>query len=199
MTIDWNSLLSSGIGAVIGSMLTLVAVLVAHLLEQRKQNQKDRRTVHGVLQAIHDEIETLWDTYSERAGAHLEALQPGKPLDMYWAISQEYFTVYNNNAFLIGKVSDHDLRKSIVATYTKARGLIDSFRLNNELVHKYEQAALLARETNTDIHKQIMHIHHAALVKYAEQLKLIHQELKEKVQHLLRELRKQGVLANNVL
>ena len=80
----------------------------------------------GILQAIHDEIETLWDNYMDGIGHHTEALADGQPLNIYYPVTQEYFTVYNTNAFFIGRIRDHDLRKLIVSTYSKARGLIDS-------------------------------------------------------------------------
>ena len=194
---DWNVVLSTGVGALIGSALTLIATVVAHNLERKKQKQEENRLIFGFLQSVHDEIETLWDTYIEKVGSHVEALQPGQPFEYYWPITQEYFTVYNNNAFLIGRIKDHDLRKLIVSTYSKARGLIDSYRLNNELVHKYEQAVLLHQETNQAVHASHVNARLQALVTYATSLKQSHMEVKSQVQELLRELRKKGVLSQN--
>lgn len=108
-----------------------------------------------------------------------------------------YFTIYNANAFFIGKIKDHDLRKKIVATYSKARGLIDSFRMNNELVQKYEYAFVLAQESQTPIHQTTAQARYQSLIQYSEALKIRHAELKSIVSELLRHLRKEGVLSPN--
>lgn len=191
MVINWGSLLS----AFAGGSLTLLGTLFFYWLDQRKQKNREKELVHGLLQALHDEHETLWNTYNERVGVNIEALPPDQPFICYWGVFQEYFTVYNSNAFLIGKIANNDLRKSIIETTIKARGLIDSFRLNNDFVYKYEQAFLLAFQTNEDKHNQLVEIHRKTLIKYAEKLKQGHQDQKERVQNLLREFRKQGVLS----
>lgn len=191
---DWNTLLSSGVGALIGSALTLLATLWSHKLQGVKQKEKDREIIQGVLQAIHDEMESLWDAYMDGAGHQLEALPDGQPLNMYWPITQEYFTVYNMNALFIGRIPDPDLRKLIVSSYSKARGLIDSYRLNNDLVQKHEHAYWVWQETKNEVHKATAAARYTAMVQYAAKLKKGHAEIKKQVQDLLRALRKEGVL-----
>lgn len=103
MNIDWNTLLTSGIGALIGSALTLLATYFSHRWEVAKQKEKDDQIIMSVLQAIHDEIETLWNAYMEGIGKETEALPDGQPLNMFWPVTQDYFTVYNTNAFFYRK------------------------------------------------------------------------------------------------
>lgn len=194
---DMNALTSSGLGAVIGSALTLVATMVSHRLQQKAISDAESKHLLGLLQGIHDEIETLWEGYSDSAGVQLEALQVNQPLLMYWPITQDYFTIYNANAFSIGKVADHDLRKLIISTYSKSRGLIDTFRMNNELVQKYEYAYFLFQQTQDPIHQSNMNMHFQALANYSVQLKKRHVELKQMVSELLRNLRKEGVLSSS--
>lgn len=194
MQIDWNALWSSGLGALIGSTIALIATFISHRLQRSQQDENEQRMLHGILQAIHDEIETLWDNYVDGVGHQLEALADSQPLNLYWPVTQEYFTVYNTNAFFIGRIQDHDLRKLIVSTYSKARGLIDSYRLNNDLVQKHEHAYWIYQETQNQIHKANAASRYAALTNYAKFLKKGHAEVKTQVQLLLRELRKKGVL-----
>ncbi len=196
MTINWDILISTGLGALIGSVLTLIATYVAHKLDRNAVKENERKLVFGFLQGVHDEIETLWDNYQEKVGARVESLQQGQPFQYYWAVTQEYFTIYTENAHLIGMVDEHDLRKQIVSTYARAKGLIDSYRLNNELVHKYEQAALIYAETEEEAHAQQANAIMQGLVTYAVSLKQSHSEVKSDVNILLRSLRKKGVLAN---
>ena len=67
----WNAdaLLSSGVGALIGSALTLAGAWLAHKLDKNESAKKEADHILGLLQAIHDEVETLWDSYSATAGA----------------------------------------------------------------------------------------------------------------------------------
>jgi len=193
----WNAdaLLSSGVGALIGSALTLAGAWLAHSLEKQESARKEAEHILGLLQAIHDEIETLWESYLTTAGAQIEALRDGNPMLMYWPLTQDYFTIYNTNAFFIGKIKDHDLRKQIVATYAKARGLIDSYRMNNDLLQKWEYAHLLFQESQSELHKANAQARYQSLIQYASSLKKGHGELKTMVSELLRRLRKEGVLS----
>jgi len=198
MQINWDALWSSGLGALIGSALTLLATYLSFKWQRTHQEEKEQEMLLGILQAIHDEIETLWDNYIDGIGHQLEALADGQPLNMYWPVTQEYFTVYNTNAFFIGRIQDNDLRKLIVSTYSRARGLIDTYRLNNDLVQKHEHAFWIFQETQNQVHKANAAAYYAAVTNYAKALKKGHSIVKQQVQELLRELRKRGVLHESV-
>ena len=192
--ISFDTLLTSAFGSLIGSLLTLAGVYWSHWLQVKSQDKKDAKHLMGVLQAFHDETETIWESYHGNVGSRIEALPDGDPFLMYWPISHDYFTIYDTNAIHIGRIKDHDLRKAIIASYTKGRGLIDSFRLNNEMVQKYEYAAILFQETQNPVHQANVDNCIHALTQYAVSLKRLHGELKIHVSDLLRRLRKQGVL-----
>ena len=195
---NWDSLLSGLIGAVIGGVLTGVFSILAvnktekHNRDARSEN--DAKVLKGLLQALHDELDSIYERYQETMGAHIEALADGTPLLMYYPVINDFFTVYNANAFLIGRIENNDLRKSLVRTYVLAKGLVDSFRMNNELVSKFEHWHALAAETNSPLHQQNAQSHYNALVVYAKQIKKSHTEVKKSVGELMRMLHKQGVL-----
>ena len=71
-------------------------------------------------------------------GARVESLKEGEPLLVYYPLVSDFFTVYNGNSFLIGRIPYNDLRKQIIKTYTLAKGMADSFRMNNDLNQKFE-------------------------------------------------------------
>jgi hypothetical protein len=194
MSIELSKFISVAIGAFVGSSLTLLAAYLSHCWQVSIQNKKDDKAIKSLLQAIHDEIETLWELYMQGAGNKLEALEKNKPLNFYYPVTQDYFTVHTSNADSIGSINDNDLRKLIVTTYSTARGLIDSYRLNNDLVQKHESAYWIFKETNSQFHEQMAFGHYKALVSYADVLRADHDNLKVKVTELLRALRKQGVL-----
>lgn len=193
----WMSLLSAVIGGIITGLFAIWAVHITHKKEMKKIKEQEESLMNGLLQSIHDEVETLWDIYQEGMGVHLEALPEGHPLLMFYPITQDYFTVYHGNSFLIGKIKDNDLRKSIITTYTQAKGLIDSYRMNNDMVQKYEQLDFLYRQTNNPVFAQQLNAQHSVLVKYVKGIKEQHNELKNNVNVLLRTLRKSGVLNEN--
>jgi hypothetical protein len=75
-----------------------------------------------------------------------------------------------------------------------ARSLIDTFRMNNELVNRLEQSAFVANETNKEEHRQEVIIRHRLVALYGDGLRRIHADLKTRTSSLLRSLRKHGVL-----
>ena len=147
-----------------------------------------------MLQAIHDEIETVSERYNETMGARVESLKEGEPLLVYYPLVSDFFTVYNGNSFLIGRIPYNDLRKQIIKTYTLAKGMADSFRMNNDLNQKFEHWHQIFQESKNQVHQQKAAACLVSLVEYAKLLKLSHQTCKTEISHLLRELRKHGVL-----
>jgi len=193
-----DSLLSGLIGAVIGGLLTgafsIFAVNKSENFARDSKTKQDKRTLKGLLQALHDELESVNDRYQETMGAQIESLPDGQPLLVYYPVINDFFTVYNANAHLIGTIENNDLRKSIVRTYVLAKGLVDSFRMNNDLVAKYEHWHVRFAETNHELHKQNALAQFSALVIYAKLLKKSHEDVQKSVAELMRTLRKQGVL-----
>lgn len=195
---NWDSLLSGLIGAVVGGVLTgvfsILAVNKSEKFARDVKTEQDKKTLKGLLQALHDELESVNERYQETMGAQIEALPDGQPLLMYYPVINDFFTVYNANAHLIGTIENNDLRKSIVRTYVLAKGLVDSFRMNNELVAKFEQWHVRSVETNHELHKQNAQAQYEALVRYAKLIKESNAEVKKSLADLMRMLRKQGVL-----
>ncbi len=76
--------------------------------------------------------------------------------------------------------------------------MVDSFRLNNDLVGKFEFSNKIFEETQLEVHKQHAVAHFGSLIEYAKTLKSGHSELKKEVSNLLRELRKNGVLNEKI-
>jgi len=198
---DWNSFGSSITGAILGGLIAglfaLIAVRRSSESQKEQSTENEAKIIKGLLQAIHDEIETVFDRYQETMGAYLDSLESEKPLLMYYPVVSDFFTVYNGNSFLIGRIPDHDLRKQIIKTYTLSKGMVDSFRMNNDLVAKYDFAEKLFAETGLGAHQNQAVALYTTLVRYAASLKESHKTLKQEVSSLLRQLRKKGVLSEN--
>jgi hypothetical protein len=106
-----------------------------------------------------------------------------------------FLVVYNGNTFLLGRIKDNDLRKSIIKTYTLSKGMVDSFRMNNDLIQKFEHWNSVYTETNLQVHLDKAIAQRQALVEYAKTLKAQHFILKENVKSTIRALMKSGVLS----
>lgn len=179
-------LIASIIGAAIAGYCSLKATKNAHKNELKKQENNQKNEIKNLLQAIHDEISILWETYLWGVGNDLEKLENEKPLNVYYPLTQEYFTTYNNMSHLIGTIENDKLRKSIIETYTMCRSLVDSYRLNNDFVQKYEHWYWLFIETNEESHAAKAQSQLIVLTNYAKTLKEIHFKLKKKKQNLIK-------------
>lgn len=181
-------LISAFIGAIIGGLFSLGGVWLAHKNDLKKEQEREKLLLKGFLLSIRDEIETLWDRYMWGIGEVLEKLPEKSPLLYFYPLTQSYFTVYDDNSSLIGKIEDNDLRKLIIITYAKAKGLVDGYRFNNEMVQKYENLNFLYQQTNNPTIGSQAKAALAGLVEYADGIKKQHLEIKNSVAELLRKL-----------
>ena len=126
-------------GAVIGGTLAIAASYIAHSLEMNKKAKSERHEILRYLAGIKLEVNTLWRIYLENIGNSLIELEKGKPLNAYYPVTQEYFLYYTSNMNILQKVPDSKIRELIIYSYIRAKGLIDSYRLNNSFVESYER------------------------------------------------------------
>ena len=199
MSFEWSAFGSAITGALVGGFVagyfSLEATKRSFKNERAHSDENEEKLIKGLLQAIHDEIETVYERYQDTMGSKLESLEDGEALNFYYPLVSDFFSVYNGNTFLLGRIPDNDLRKQIIKTYTLSKGMVDSFRLNNDLVGKFEHSNKIFEETGEEVHKQHAIAHYNSLIEYANTLKQSHQELKQEIMNLLRVLRKHGVLS----
>jgi hypothetical protein len=126
------------VGAAVGGWCTLKAAREQKAADASSDAQRDKRLVQSFLQGILDELEVVWTRYYETTGRVLENSAADTPFMFYYPVFQEFFMIYTTMSGLVGRIEDADLRRSIVKTYTAARGLVDSFRFNNIIYEKFE-------------------------------------------------------------
>ena len=151
---------SALIGAIIGGLIAARATRQAtvHATEHslRLEQQKQNAVIEGVVLGLRAEISTSWDFYLNQFGDSVEALRDGEAFDRIYGLYQSYFTVYESNASLLGQIPDDTLRQAIVATYGKARALIDTHLHNNELIRRRDTLEALRDQTgNANLDAQI--------------------------------------------
>lgn len=186
-------------GAILGGLIT--GFFAVHSTTRAFDNQRqytkenDERIIRGLLQAIHDEVEVMWGRYQETMGSRIDTLEDDEPLNFYCPLVSDSFTVYNGNSVLIGRIPDNALRKQIIKTYMLAKGMMDLFRLNNDLVQRLETARKIYQETGAEIDKQFADSQFVKLISYANTLKQGHRNLGREINQLLSVLRTQGALS----
>jgi hypothetical protein len=130
------NLLSAIIGAVIGGGVTVWAQIRSADNQRKLEERSEAVMIHGFVQAIADEITSVWERYSEDIGPHLKDLPEGQAATVF-PLQQSYFVVFDSSASLIGRIPDAKLRQQIIATYIEAKGFVDSMRYYERLVDTY--------------------------------------------------------------
>lgn len=190
----WSAIIGGAVGGVVCGGFTwwgsYYSTKKAHQNQMNKSKQDEEMLIKGLLQASYDETETLAERYEATMGPRIEGLEDGKPLLLYYPLDTDFFTVYNSNANLLGRIPDRALSKQIIKAYTMSKGMVDSFRYNNHLVQKYEDAIKLSLESNHPTHKQLSDAVIRQLSEYAKKLIRFHYKSKTETYTLLEELKK---------
>ena len=125
LSFDWSSFGSAITGAIVGGLVAgyfaLESVKRSFSNQRAQAEESEEKLIQGLLQAIHVEIETIYDRYQETMGSRLETLAEGDALNFYYPVVSDFFSVYNGSTFLIGRIPNNDLRKQIIKTYTLSK------------------------------------------------------------------------------
>jgi hypothetical protein len=170
-------------GGISGGFFAVVAVIVQSWLVRRETKAAERKMLISVLQAILEEIQTVWDRYMQTMGGTIGNHPQGQPFMSTYAVGFDYFTIFHSNAFLIGRIDNVELRRLIVQTYTHAKGLIDSYRLNNSLLEKHAQTIALAQigmQPSLVVQAQLQ-----TLAQYADLLKSGHVRVSDLIDRII--------------
>lgn len=187
--VEWSELLSGLVGSLIGGGLAIVGVVwgahLQHEAQAKLAEKAEAAEIAGYLGALHAELGVLWGSFEARVRPALRALPDGQVFDFRWPARYDYFTVYNTNAHLLGRVRNADLRTLIVTTYTATKGMLDSLGYNGEAA---QALADLCGGPQSETRQAQVAGSTAALVAYARGLKESEEELADLVGALLPKL-----------
>jgi len=170
------------IGAAVGGIFVLAGTWLTIRAESKRDQAREEKEVQNLLDALGVEIKTLWDFHMKRVGQQLESLPENKAFEFYYPLTQDYFTIYNSNAALIGRIKDCELSEAIVVCYNKCKKAVDGFKYNNALYEAYTEAMNKHLEPEITISRN-------KFQGYAATLKEDHFELKGYVKRLLEMLK----------
>jgi hypothetical protein len=168
-------------------------VYVAHRFQLSRERTQNEQILRGFLQAILTELETCWSRAEQTVNPVIEQLSPNAAFDIYVFIDTDFFTVYNNNSYLLGRVNDDSLRGLIVATYTRYKALTETYNVNTRFLQRWKESehmvSITADERLERYYQQKAQREHAELVGWAHALKRDHLELRQQIDELIRALR----------
>lgn len=179
------------VGSVIAIFVAIGVSYWQHRAQERRDRRREAQDVENMLDSIHDEIEILWSGFNQKIGEMLLQSKPGVPFAVTWPGPVRPFVIYEGHNDKIGMVQDAEVRRAIIVTYARADGLLQSFRMNNALIQKYENAKKYDMEVNRPkaFGPSTASAHEATLVRYADALRGSYREVESCVEHLLTLLR----------
>lgn len=130
---------TSLLGAFVGGMFSIAASRRAELRDRDKERRLAEREIQNLLDAIEVELEALWGFHYRRLGSLLETMPDDALIELYYPITNDYFTIYNSNAVMIGRIRDGALRAAIVVVYNKCKKVAQTFAYNNALFTEYQE------------------------------------------------------------
>ena len=189
--VGWIAAISAAVtGAIIGGRYVKQGVLLAAENARKAERDKERVEIENLRKALLVEIEVLVSSYQENAGVALEAANDNQPFPFIYPTHQRYFVIFEENAHLIGRIPDDLERELIVKGYAQAKGLLDSYRLNNTMTEKHNFAvglgpAVLGQNANFVV-REI----HKVMSEYTPVLKKLHYDAIETYDALVKSLSK---------
>jgi hypothetical protein len=78
--------------------------------------------------------------YMKSVQETLDRTGPDEPLRTIYKVRQNYFTVYESNSAILGRLPDAEL-KAILRAYSEVKSLIDTHYANSDLYDRYEMAS----------------------------------------------------------
>lgn len=182
------TIIAAILGAVVAGVFTMFGVTRAARAARIAERDRDRQEIANVRKALLAELLSMKDRYMDGIGNHLEEHPEGAAFDCIYPAYQRYFVIFEENARFIGKIPDDRERDLIVNGYTTAKGLLDSYKLNNSMVEKWNYARGLGPAVlgvnSTPVAREIERL----LCEYAPVLKDIHRESLELHQQLVESL-----------
>lgn len=138
---------------------------------------------------------TTWNIYKIGIGATVEEIQTGKPFAFFYPVSQEgVFMVFNNTD--VAEIDDKELRRGIITTYVYARGLIETFRMNNALIDAWQQAVNQANSSNPqgpDNLRKLAEARANDLASYSSSILKYHHLVEDELKKVLARFRQLGI------
>ena len=184
---NWNTLAST----LLGALITYSAILLTQAIELWKRKRAHEGLIRALLQALHEELETLLEIARMNAPS-IEDLPDGKPYERLFTANQDYFTVFHSNAALVMQIAQADLRRSIFKTYLRAKGLLDTVSMNRLYLERYHYLQSTFLKTRDPSAQSASENYQQMLIQIAAQLRRADTDFRNAATHLVELLSANG-------
>lgn len=182
----------------LGALLTYSAILFTNALDLRKRKRTADKLIHALLQGLHDEISGLVEMARNHSVPSVDATPEGQPYEGRFSAGQDYFTVYHSNAKLVMQIEDGELRRSVIQTYTHAKGLLDTVNMNRLYLDRYYYLKSTFLKTRDTLFQAESESYHQTLVQITTQLKIADAEFRKDASRVLEMLAKKMAAPHHV-
>jgi hypothetical protein len=173
---EYSGLITAFLAALLGGWFTMKGVTVQVKQQAKQQARAAREKRITTLLGIREEIDSLIKLYLARMAEEIEKYDRKSPFDNIFPITQNYFTFYEANSASLAVVNRETLSK-IVAFYTSARSLIDSYRGNNALIERLDSTLVASDITGNKEHLAHLKRYTILATEYGRGLMVIHEEV----------------------
>lgn len=181
-----SELLAALIGALIGGLLTVLANWISHRLQCKAADRAEDTLINGFIWSIHTEVTAIHARYMETFGEVVRTSLDNTAFNYHFLIQEDYFTIFNNNSALIGRIKDKELRDKIINTYSNAKGMVDTLRQNGVTVKQLEEFEISQASQSPSPHIDALHkAFEVSLCEYGNQIREGHNILMDKLNSLI--------------
>ena len=121
----WIGFAGAIIGAILGGLVTFLSTHQAYKNNINLEKQKEKLIERSVVLSISEELQSLICSYQEEMDKLYQNLPDNEFLDSSYSITQDFMTIYQNNANKIGLIEDDELRALIIKSYTYFKRYIE--------------------------------------------------------------------------
>jgi hypothetical protein len=179
-SLAWSEILPGLIGTLVGGVLAILGsawgVHLQHKAQVKLTREQGSAEIAGYLAALHAEAGVLWSSFHTRVAPQLATVPDGAVFEFRWPARRDYFTVYDCNAHLLGRVESAELRTLIVTAYTAMKGMLDSLEYNGEACQKLADLQGLGFSVDVARSNQVAQAERE-LIEHARGLKASEREL----------------------
>jgi hypothetical protein len=136
------------IGSLVGGWMTRSASIratnKAFELNRTLHTRQRLENLRRVLLGINTELTVAFENYTAAYGPMIDAHKPGAAFNYKYPIDDSGFVFYQTNNAALGDLADDDLRELIIKCYLQTQVILNTHRMNNDLMESVERYSTLA-------------------------------------------------------
>ncbi|WP_175625595.1 MULTISPECIES: hypothetical protein [Oxalobacteraceae] len=145
----------------IGSIVAIFAAIYISQYQHQSDRKRDviaeKNQLLRLMQSLKDELDVVKTSFALSAGDNIKSTPDGEGVPFYMELSDRPFMVYSSYVTQIGIIPDSELRRDIIATYTRFNIFILTLKINNGMFNRVDgwlrDGALMEKSENPIVQK----------------------------------------------